>query len=131
MLEDLIEKKKHDADKKAEIQKNKIDFVKNIFYKNYNLIKEYIKKENLSPEQAFENLWHIIDNLKTPLYLEANQGKTLSIKDINETLYVKLGYFELQDIKAINPKEPFEQCSLDGTKKGQEIYTQYRQLENN
>ncbi len=131
MLEDLIEKKKNNINKTAEIQKRKIDFVKSLFDENYRIMAEYVKKENLSPEQAFENLHYIINTLSTPLHLEADSKKNLSINEINESIYVKLGYYKIFDESKINPKEPFEQCSLEVTKKGQEVYKKYKQLENN
>lgn len=131
MLEDLIETKKNNINKTAEIQKRKIDFVKNLFDENRRILAEYIKKENISIEQTFENLWYIINTLGTSLHLEADPGKNLSIKEINESLYVQLGYYKISNEYKINPKEPFEQCTLEVTEKGQRIYEKYKQLKNN
>ncbi len=128
-IEDVIEKKKENIRKNTMIQEKKLDFVKHLFYENYRIMAEYVKKEKVSVEDAFNDLRTIVNGLSTPLHIEANDGKTFTLNEVNELLSVKLGYYQVYGDNNINNQESIEQCSLQLTPKGEEIYSEYRNLE--
>ncbi len=127
-IEEVVEEKKEAIRKDINIKEKKIDFVKHIFYENYRIMADYVKKENVSIKDAYNDLTTVINNLSTPLHIKANDGKTLTLNEVNELFPVKLGYYRLPDDLDINTKEPFEQCSLQITPKGEKIYSEYSNL---
>jgi hypothetical protein len=127
-IEDLVEKKKERIKKDTLLKEKELTFIKHLFYENYTIISEYVKKEKISIEDSFNDFGTIIRGLTTPLYIEANDGKTFTLKEVNELLPVKLGYYTIRNDNSTKDSEPLEQCSLDLTPKGEETYLKYRQL---
>lgn len=127
-IEEVVEEKKEAIRKDINIKEKKIDFVKHIFYENYKIMADYVKKRNIPIKEAFNDLTTVINSLSTPLYIEANDGKTFTLNEVNELLSVKLGYYQVYGNTNIDNQEPIEPCSLELTPKGNKIYSEYLDL---
>jgi len=102
-----------------------------IFNENKKIFEDYMKNDKLSKEDAIKDLTTFLANLKTPLYLSNDDGKPFRIKDVLNYLPVRLGWYELFDKMDVNPERLVEQCTIDPTPKGKEIYSEYRRLKSN
>ncbi|MDP2672542.1 MAG: hypothetical protein Q8O84_01900 [Nanoarchaeota archaeon] len=127
MLEKIIEERKAEIDREAEIQKKKIDFIANQFNENKEVLSKHIKKYNISTERAYNELKIIINNLHTSLHIETKDGYK-KIKDIQNNIYIKLGYYTILNVNELDPEMNFEQCTLISTDKGIKTYKKYIQI---
>lgn len=128
-LEKIINKKKQKIDEKTEKEKNKLDFIKNIFYENSKIMQEYMKENGISLEKGYEELQTALHYLNTSLHLD-REGKSFQLKEINNLLPVKLGWFDISEEskRTFNLEIDVEQCTLWLTTKGKEIEKQYRKF---
>ena len=103
--------------------KTKKEFTKNIFDENSEIIQKYMEKNNITLKSAYDEFLSVIFGLKhESLHLENNKGSLSLLKDANQYLGIKLGYYRLAE----NPKKTdlegyWEHWLLELTDKGTEI----------
>jgi DnaJ-domain-containing protein 1 len=108
--------------------------IKRIFSENKEIIKNHMKKENITLKTVHEEIENILYLLKWDnILLEKENEGAFQIKDALEYLPVKLGYFKIENIsgEANNPERRVEQCPIIPTDKGKAVYSQYKQLKSN
>ena len=132
MLEEIVKKKKQIIDQEAKIRKKKLDFIAKEFNKNKEYFEGYIQKKNITEEQAYYELVTIISSLNFNLHVEATEEKK-KIKDLENTPYVKLGYYKILDgfikgKKKLNPEMTFEHATLALTAKGIKTAEKYKRI---
>jgi len=99
-------------------------FLERLFNENENIFKEYPDKE-----KAKKDLRIILCNLNFNLHLESEKG-TFLLKDLQNYLPVKLGYYKILGGENKNPEMLCEQCTITPTEKGNEIFREYRKFSN-
>lgn len=109
--------------------KSKLDefFFKNIF-ENQGIL-EYKLEKDLSAEKLIKEMKTILNAGMHPLHLEDEKNnKPILIKDVNKTLYIKSGYYEINSSRNITEDMSFEQVSLEPTEKGYQFLKEYQKL---
>ena len=109
------------------------DFIDKIFDKNIEIIQEYAREKGIIENKVYEELSSIISNLKHEmLHIESSEPGVFQLKDINKTLKVRLGYYQIfGELQEGDLEKYVEQCTLQLTKKGKEVSEQYRKLASN
>jgi hypothetical protein len=125
MLEEITENKKRIIDERAKKDKNKVNFISNIFRENSEIMEKYIKEKGISLKEGYEQLQTILSCLRTDLYLEKG-GKSFQLKEIYNLLPVKLGWYERLDKRDLDPEMYIEQCTLTPTNKSIQVEKAYR-----
>ena len=131
-LNKIISEKKLRINEDTKKKINKIDFIEKTFYKNYDVLKEYVKEKNISIIEAYDELKHILEDLLnwTPIHLECKRG--FQLKKANEFLYVRLGYYKIKENPTTRDLEEYvERCSLEITQKGRRIGKEYKKVSGN
>lgn len=102
-----------------------------VFNENEKLFKQVMNKNNLSKEQAIDDLANFLYNLASPIYISTKSGRKFQVKDINESLHIKLGFYKINSEKELDPEEFMNKCQLIFTEKGEKIHQEYKGMYSN
>jgi len=108
----------------------KKEFIDKLFDDNSKIIQEHMKEKGINENKAYEELSNIIYNLKHEmLHIEGNKIGVFQLKEVNNTLKVKLRYYQIfGDLQEGDLEKYVEQCTLELTEKGNQIREEYKKI---
>ncbi len=126
-IAEKIENQMQRIDLEYRRKRKQLEFKKYVMDKNSSVMAKYLEDKGLVFSQVYDGFCRIIPDVESgvkPLFLECEDGMT--IKEVNDSFFVRFGYYEIATEKEIIPKMIIEQCRLESTGKLEKEYADFK-----
>ena len=125
-ITEKIEEQKQRIDLEYKRKREQLEFKKYVMNKNSFVMSKYMEDNGLGFSQVYDEFCRIIPNfigVPDPYFLENRDGMT--VEEVNDSFFVKSGYYKIATENELIPEMIIEQCRLESTGKFEREYAEF------